>query len=80
VFGVEARYDGLGVLDCTVVPHVGSAGRDGELVDETIALYRRDGTPFVPLCDGEVVVVDGDPAQLHAYLDTGPDTGPDTGR
>lgn len=80
VFGVEARYDGLGVLDCTVVPHVGSPGRDGELVDETIALYRRDGTPFVPLRDGEVVVVDGDPAQLHAYLDTGPDTGLDTGR
>lgn len=64
VFGVAARYDGLGVLDFTVVPHVGTPGRDGELIDETIAEYRRDGTPFLPLHDGEVLVVDGDPAEV----------------
>jgi len=71
VFGVDERYDGLAVLDFTVVPHVGAPGPEGELIDETLALYRRTGVPFVPLRDGQVLVVDGDPTELHPLLDRG---------
>jgi dipeptidase E len=59
-YGAPARYDGLGVLDVMVVPHVGSDA----CVDDTIRRYDADGTPYLPLRDGEVLVVDGDPASL----------------
>ena len=75
VFGVDERYDGLGVLDFTVVPHVGTPGPEGELIDETLALYRRTRTPFVPLRDGQVLVVDGDPAEVSPARGRGADAG-----
>lgn len=59
-YGAPARYDGLGVLDVMVVPHAGS----DECVDQTIRRYDADGTTYVPLRDGEVLLVDGDPASL----------------
>lgn len=64
VYGVPARWDALGVVDVVVVPHVGS----DDCVTETIRRYDADGTPYLPLRDGEAVVLDGDPAQVRAEL------------
>jgi dipeptidase E len=63
-YGVPARYDGLGVFDVVVVPHVGTDA----CVEETISRYLADGTPYLPLHDGEAVVVDGDPREVSLQL------------
>jgi dipeptidase E len=71
VYGVPARWDGLGVVDVTVVPHVGS----DPCVAETIRRYDADGTAYLPLRDGEAVVLDGDPDGVRAELRRRADAG-----
>jgi dipeptidase E len=64
LWGTPARYDGLDVVEVVVVPHVGT----DPCADETIRRYDADGTPYLPLCDGEVVVVDGDGPAVSLQL------------
>lgn len=60
-YGVEPRWDGLGVLDRPFVPHLDSPGHpETELVAAVAARYRREGVDFWALRDGQVLVVDGD--------------------
>lgn len=54
-------FEGLGVLDCVVVPHVGIRGnRTSQLLQQLADRHERAGTPVCRLRDGEVLVVDGD--------------------
>ena len=57
----QARFDGLGVLSYTVVPHIDSPDHpECDVLERVAAAYRRDGTQHRTLRDGEALVVDGD--------------------
>jgi dipeptidase E len=60
-YGVEAPWDGLGVLDRPFVPHLHSPGHpETELVARVANRYRQQGMEFWGLRDGQVLVVDGE--------------------
>lgn len=55
------RYDGLGVLDRPVVPHLDSPGHpETELLGEVARRYEAAGTSYWALRDGQVLIVDGE--------------------
>jgi len=59
-FGVPARFDGLGVLDRPVVPHLDSPDHFESAVLERVAeRHRTAGEEFIGLRDGDVLVTDG---------------------
>jgi dipeptidase E len=61
LYGAEPVWDGLGVLDHAVVPHVRSPEHHESAVLDIVAeRYRTDGVPHVALRDGQALVVDGD--------------------
>ena len=63
--GAELVWDGLGVLDRAFVPHWSSPGHpETEMVDDVVARYDTDGTPYWKLRDGQVLVGDGDSTSL----------------
>ncbi|HEY3479620.1 MAG TPA: Type 1 glutamine amidotransferase-like domain-containing protein [Streptomyces sp.] len=58
--GDPVVWDGLGVLDYAVVPHVDSPGHpESAALDAVAAAYRADGTAHRALRDGQAIVVDG---------------------
>lgn len=62
--GVQPRWDGLGLVDRRIVPHVGSpTDPDGASV-RLMAEYRAAGVAHWALNDDEVVVVDGSSTEL----------------
>ncbi|MGW7071099.1 Type 1 glutamine amidotransferase-like domain-containing protein [Streptomyces sp. NPDC054855] len=59
-YGAPAVWDGLGVLDHAVVPHVDSPGHpETQACDAVAANYRADGVAHRTLRDGQALVVDG---------------------
>ncbi|WP_165949083.1 Type 1 glutamine amidotransferase-like domain-containing protein [Kribbella turkmenica] len=61
----EIVWDGLGVLDHAFVPHLDSPGHpETELVAKVAGLYDRTGVAYVPMRDGQALVVDGDRREL----------------
>ncbi|WP_194817584.1 Type 1 glutamine amidotransferase-like domain-containing protein [Nocardia sp. XZ_19_385] len=58
--GIETRWDGLGLVDHRIVPHVGSDLDPADFGNRLVADYRAAGIPHWPLTDDGVVVVDGD--------------------
>lgn len=59
--GEDIVWEGLGVLDRAFVPHWSSPGHpETEMIDDVVARYDADGTPYWKVRDGQVVVVDGD--------------------
>ncbi|ATG54178.1 peptidase [Brachybacterium ginsengisoli] len=55
------RYDGLGVLDRPVVPHLDSPRHpETELLGEVARRYEAAGTSYWALRDGQVLIVDGE--------------------
>jgi dipeptidase E len=63
LYGEQARFDGLGLLDRAVVPHLATPTHPESAILEQVASgYRRDGVPYVGLRDGQVYLVDGDQA------------------
>ncbi|MBU3061725.1 peptidase E [Nocardia sp. NEAU-G5] len=58
--GIETRWDGLGLVDRRIVPHVGSPDTDPDGVCDRIAeTYRAEGVAHWALTDDDAVVVDG---------------------
>lgn len=56
----EVRWDGLGVLDRPVVPHLDSPGHpETDLLGEVARHYDAAGQPYWALSDGEALVIDG---------------------
>ena len=54
------RYDGLGVLDRPVVPHLDSPEHpESAVLAQVAAQYAREGQPCWALRDGQALVVDG---------------------
>ncbi|GAB2584951.1 Type 1 glutamine amidotransferase-like domain-containing protein [Kribbella endophytica] len=53
-------WDGLGVLDEAFVPHLNSPGHpETELIEQVRDLYDRTAVPYIPLSDGQALVIDG---------------------
>ena len=61
----EVVWDGLGVLDHAIVPHLDSPGHpETDLLAKVAELYDRTGVPHVKLTDGQALVIDGDRREL----------------
>ncbi|MBF6101379.1 Type 1 glutamine amidotransferase-like domain-containing protein [Nocardia cyriacigeorgica] len=62
--GIEPRWDGLGLIDRPIVPHIDSpTDPDGD-GNRLAAAYRAAGIEHWALTDDDVVVVDGDTVRL----------------
>jgi dipeptidase E len=58
-YGAEAVWEGLGVLDYAIVPHVDSPGHpETERCQALAEHFRAGGVPHRTLRDGEVLIVD----------------------
>lgn len=61
----EVVWDGLGLLDHAIVPHLDSPGHpETELLEKVAGLYVRTGVPYLPMRDGEALVIDGNDREL----------------
>ncbi|WP_232548800.1 Type 1 glutamine amidotransferase-like domain-containing protein [Propioniciclava soli] len=61
----EVRFDGLGILDRPVVPHLDTPTHPESVVlGEVASAYARAGQPFWGLRDGQALVMDGDVTEL----------------
>lgn len=64
-YGVEARFDGLGVLPYAIVPHIDSPEHpETSMLERVAEIYRRDGIAHRTLRDGEAIVVEGDDSHI----------------
>lgn len=62
----EVRYDGLGVLDRPVVPHLDSPGHpEADVLTEVATRYRDAQQPYWGLSDGQALVIDGQGAEIR---------------
>jgi dipeptidase E len=58
-YGAEPVWDGLGILDYVIVPHVDSPGHpETERCNALAEHLRTEGVPHRTLRDGEVLVID----------------------
>ncbi|TLF82243.1 Type 1 glutamine amidotransferase-like domain-containing protein [Nocardia cyriacigeorgica] len=62
--GIEARWDGLGLIDRPIVPHIDSATDPDGDSNRLAAAYRAAGIEHWALTDDDVLVVDGDTVRL----------------
>jgi dipeptidase E len=53
----DPRWDGLGLLEYSILPHYQSDHPESAAVELVAAQYRERGVPYRPLRDGEVVVI-----------------------
>ncbi|MBF6083449.1 Type 1 glutamine amidotransferase-like domain-containing protein [Nocardia cyriacigeorgica] len=58
--GIEPRWDGLGLIDRPIVPHIDSATDPDGDGNRLAAAYRAAGIAHWALTDDDVVVVDGE--------------------
>jgi dipeptidase E len=64
-YEAEPVWDGLGVLDYAIVPHVDSPGHpETERCNALAAYYRAEGVPHRTLRDGQALVVDGGEVEI----------------
>lgn len=54
----ETIWDGVGILDYSVVPHYKSDHPESEKIDEVIEYMTKNKIPFKPLRDGEVIIIE----------------------
>ncbi|HEY7485850.1 MAG TPA: Type 1 glutamine amidotransferase-like domain-containing protein [Streptosporangiaceae bacterium] len=65
-YGDPPIWDGLGLLDYALVPHVDSPGHpETEILSTVAARYRAEGVAHRPLRDGQALVVDGSDARIY---------------
>ncbi|WP_406236653.1 Type 1 glutamine amidotransferase-like domain-containing protein [Nocardia sp. NBC_01009] len=62
--GVEPRWDGMGLVDHRIVPHIDSATDPDGYGNRLAARYRAEGTAHWALTDDDVVVIDGDKTEV----------------
>lgn len=61
----EPVWDGLGILEQSLVPHLDSPGHpETELVEKVKAFYERERLPYLPMRDGQVLLIDGPTREL----------------
>jgi dipeptidase E len=51
-------WDGLGILDYSIVPHYKSDHPESEAMNLEVEYYKRKKIPFKTLRDGEVIIID----------------------
>ena len=62
----DVRYDGLGVLDRPVVPHLNSPQHpETALLSRVAATYETEGQPYWALSDGQALVIDGPATSMY---------------
>ena len=62
----DVRYDGLGVLDRPVVPHLDSPHHpETDLLSRVAAAYETQGQPYWALSDGQALVIDGSATSIY---------------
>lgn len=54
----ETIWEGVGILDYSVVPHYKSNHPESEKVDETVEYMTKNKIPFKTLRDGEVIIIE----------------------
>ena len=54
----ETIWDGVGILDYTIVPHYKSDHPESRKVDEIVEYMEKNKIPFKPLKDGEVIIIE----------------------
>lgn len=52
-------WDGLGLVDFSIVPHYRSDHDEAEAAEKTVGFLEEAGMPFQPLRNGEVIIVEG---------------------
>ncbi|MBB3408354.1 dipeptidase E [Rhizobium sp. BK316] len=52
-------WDGLGLVDFSIVPHYRSDHDEAEAAEKTVGFLEEASMPFQPLRDGEVIIVEG---------------------
>ncbi|WP_067846549.1 Type 1 glutamine amidotransferase-like domain-containing protein [Nocardia lijiangensis] len=62
--GVEPRWDGLGLVDRRIVPHIDSPTDPEGLGNRLAAEYRATGTPHWALTDAEAIIIDNNHIEL----------------
>lgn len=61
VYGAAPMWAGLGIVDFVVVPHVDSPGHpESERLSDLAATFHASGVRHRSLCDGQVLIIDGD--------------------
>lgn len=61
-------WDGLGLVDFSIVPHYRSDHDEAEAAEKTVGFLEEAGMPFQPLRDGEVIIVEGRNVTLFPVL------------
>jgi len=57
----DVVWDGLHLIDEAFVPHLNSPGHpETELVEKVRDLYERTAVPYLPLTDGQALLIDGE--------------------
>lgn len=64
--GIEPVWEGLGLVDKRIVPHLDSPTDPGGLSRKLVRDYRSEGIPYWALTDDDVVVVDGEQLSVLA--------------
>ncbi|MDD4062278.1 MAG: Type 1 glutamine amidotransferase-like domain-containing protein [Candidatus Pacebacteria bacterium] len=54
----EIIWDGVDLLDYTILPHYKSDHFESEKVDEAVEYMKNNKIPFKPLRDGEVIIIE----------------------
>jgi len=60
----DTVWDGLGLIDHSIAVHYGSTGAQGAAIERTITYWQSHNMRYITLRDGEVLVVDGDRAEV----------------
>jgi dipeptidase E len=50
-------WDGLGLVDFSIVPHYGTADAQGKSADRVVAYFRAHGMSYRTLRDGQAIIV-----------------------
>lgn len=56
-YPAEPIWDGIGLIDYTVVPHYKSDHPESAMIDDVVAYYEEHNLPYKTLHDGEVILV-----------------------
>lgn len=54
---LETIWDGIGVLDYSIIPHYKSDHPESEKINETVKYMIKNNLPFKTLKDGEVIII-----------------------
>jgi dipeptidase E len=64
----EPVFEGLGLVDYSIAPHLGAEGEGGKAIARLVDHFERAGMPYRALRDGQAIVVrNGDSTTIEFY-------------